>query len=207
MKKYSKEIGFLIVLLLIIVLSFWKIPLESFKDLAGTYPVWGGVIFVFLMVLSTVVPPITLFVLVPFVGFLLGSFVTFIYSVLGWTIGSMISFLIARRMGKPFLEKYISLKKVESYEEKLSGNQDFWLLVFLRMILPVDFLSYAVGLLTQISFWKFSLATFIGVIPFSFVFSYGYDIFSGDRRVILFALISFIIIGVAYLICINKKNV
>lgn len=91
-------------------------------------------------------------------------------------------------------------------KKKLSGNQDFWLLVFLRMILPVDFLSYAIGLLSQINFWKFSLATFIGVIPFSFLFSYGYDIFSGDKKAIFFALISFIIIGVAYLVCKPKKE-
>lgn len=119
MKKYSKEIIFLAFLSILIVLSFWKIPLETFQVWAENYPVWGGLIFMFLMILSTVVPPITIFVLVPFIGFLLGSFVTFVYSVVGWTIGAMLSFLIARHLGKPFLEKYISLEKIEAYEKKI----------------------------------------------------------------------------------------
>ena len=40
------------------------------------------------------------------------------------------------------------------------------------MVLPVDILSYALGLFTTIKTWKYILATFIGVIPFAFIFSY-----------------------------------
>jgi uncharacterized membrane protein YdjX (TVP38/TMEM64 family) len=44
------------------------------------------------------------------------------------------------------------------------------------MVIPVDILSYVVGLLTNMSLWKYTLATIIGITPFSFIFSYGFDI-------------------------------
>jgi len=37
----------------------------------------------------------------------------------------------------------------------------------LRMVLPVDILSYALGLFSNISFIRYMLATIIGVTPFS----------------------------------------
>jgi len=40
------------------------------------------------------------------------------------------------------------------------------------MAIPVDVLSYTLGLFTSISFSRYLLATFIGVIPFAFFFAY-----------------------------------
>ena len=40
------------------------------------------------------------------------------------------------------------------------------------MIVPVDILSYALGLFTDMKTRDFTIATIIGITPFSFVFAY-----------------------------------
>ena len=56
------------------------------------------------------------------------------------------------------------------------------------MIIPVDVLSYAVGFVSSISVFKYTLATFIGIMPFSFIFAYGGVAFAQENYKGLFIL-------------------
>jgi uncharacterized membrane protein YdjX (TVP38/TMEM64 family) len=40
------------------------------------------------------------------------------------------------------------------------------------MMFPTDFVSFALGLLKELSFWTYALASLIGIIPVAFVGSY-----------------------------------
>ena len=206
LKKYTPDIIFLLIIVFVVALLVWQIPIDDLKQLVSENMAWGGVIFIFLMIISTVVPPITVFPIIPFVALLLGPFTTTVYAVIGWTIGSMISLLIARHCGLAFLSRFIPLDNLRKYKRKISGKSEFWVLVFLRMIIPVDILSYAVGIFSRVGFWKYSLASFLGVIPFSFAFSYGYDIFFlKSKSAIVLAIFFIVLISVAFYLYKDKK--
>ncbi|MBU4536710.1 VTT domain-containing protein [Patescibacteria group bacterium] len=208
-KKHLPDIISIVLILVVIFLVAWNIPFDVIKAYILQNPVLGGLVFVFLMILSTVIPPITIFPLIPVLGMILGPFIVMVYSVVGWTIGSIISFVIARYLGRPFIAKYISLEKIDKWENRIPEKNEFLYLVFLRIISPVDILSYAVGLFCRISLWKYSIASFIGVIPFSFIFAYGYDILLfKDKRTLYIALIVvlIIIIGLINFKKINDKK-
>ncbi len=206
-KKYLPDLISTIVVLLVIFIIAWNVPVETIKLFILQNPILGAGAFIFLMVLSTVVPPITIFPLIPFVGIVLGPFITMVCSVIGWAIGSIISFLIARNLGRPFLARYISLEKIDRWGNKIPEKNEFLTLVILRMITPVDVLSYAVGLFCRIKLWKYSLASFIGVIPFSFVLAYGYDIFLlKDKMVLYIAVLMLFLIAVGVFISRKKLN-
>lgn len=132
----------------------------------------GIISFILLFTLVTVIAPLTALPLVVPASAIFGPFLTSIYSIIGWTLGAMIAFLIARYLGKPILTSFVSLEKLEKYEKYFGGRVEFFGLVLLRMVLPVDLLSYAVGLLSKISFKKYMLATVIGITPFAFIFAY-----------------------------------
>ena len=51
-------------------------------------------------------------------------------------------------------------------------NNLFLTIIFFRMVVPVDGLSYFLGLFSKISFKSYTLATIIGITPFAFVFAY-----------------------------------
>jgi uncharacterized membrane protein YdjX (TVP38/TMEM64 family) len=159
-----------------LIFVFWQEPVNYLERFITDNSLLSISIFIFLMFISTVFAPLTVLPFVPFVAILLGSFNTAIYSMVGWTLGSVVSFLIARNLGKPVLFKFVSKKDIIKYHKYIPEDVNFWWIVFLRMVIPVDILSYVVGLLTNMSLWKYTLATIIGITPFSFIFSYGFDI-------------------------------
>lgn len=133
-------------------------------------------VFVYLTTLIAavvVVPlPINTMFIVPMASHVWGPVMAGILSVIGWTIGAMISFVLARRYGRPLVERFISLKKIEQIEKRIPTTNVFWSVVFLRIAFPVDVLSYALGLFTTMSKTKYFFATLLGISPFAFLLSY-----------------------------------
>ena len=206
--KYSANILCALFLTLLLLFVFFAIPTDVLETFISENATWSGIIFALLMFVGTVIPPITVFVLIPFMSVLIGPLPTVFYSVLGWGLGSMVAFQIARRLGRPFLARYMSLAKIDEWERKVPRGNEFITLLFLRIVTPVDFLSYALGLFSKVSFWKYSLASFLGVIPFSFVFAYGYQIlFTGDLFSVIIAMVVLVVLGVVFLIYKKKNNV
>ena len=129
-------------------------------------------IFVFLEFVSTVLAPVTTIPLIPIASNLWGWQIAGALSVLGWFLGAMVAFEIARRYGIPIVKKFVPLKNLRSFEGMIPEKNLFWGVVFLRLIIPVDILSYTLGLFSRIGRGKYALATFIGIIPFSFLIAY-----------------------------------
>jgi uncharacterized membrane protein YdjX (TVP38/TMEM64 family) len=150
--------------------------------------VFGGVFFIAALVLAVVLAPLAALPLIPLAAALFGPLLTSLYSVIGWTVGGMIAFLIARYAGRPLLARFVSLNEMARYEHMVPQKMIFVSLVLLRMIIPVDVLSYAIGFLSTVSFATYTLATLIGVIPFSFIFAYGSGALATQQFVVLGAL-------------------
>lgn len=132
----------------------------------------GMAVYVLLGILATIIAPVSTLPLIPLATVLWGGFVSAILNIIAWTIGAIIAFIISREYGKPFLSKYVDMKKIANYEKLLDGKYIFWNIVLLRMVTPVDVLSYAIGLFSSIRLSMYAGATFIGIIPFAFIFSY-----------------------------------
>jgi len=98
--------------------------------------------------------------------------VTTALSVVGWTIGAVIAFSLARRFGRPYVSKFLSLKKIEIVERLIPEGNLFLTIFFFRAVMPFDGLSYILGLFTKINFHTFFWATLLGLIPFCLVMSY-----------------------------------
>jgi uncharacterized membrane protein YdjX (TVP38/TMEM64 family) len=61
---------------------------------------------------------------------------------------------------------------LERFEKTLPEKNIFWTVVMLRLMVPVDVLSYAVGLFSKMKSSTYFWATLLGVIPFAFIFAY-----------------------------------
>lgn len=133
----------------------------------------GPLAFVGIIVIAIVLAPIAALPLVPLAASLFGALVTALLSVIGYTIGATIAFLLARTLGRPVLRYFAPLEKLDAFEKKFSRLDEFVTILLLRMLVPVDILSYAVGVLTAVPLRTYVLATAIGVTPFSFIFAYG----------------------------------
>ncbi len=168
-----------------LMLFVWEFPRAELLTFAGEHRFLGAVLFALLMCGATVLAPIALLPLVPFVAPVLGPFTTAIACIAGWTVGAVIAFLIARYGGRPFVARFIPLETLSSYEARIPEKAHPLFLIFLRMVIPVDVLSYVLGLVSTVSLFEYTYTTLIGVSWFSFVFAYSGDALSTRNYVLL----------------------
>lgn len=161
-------------LILLIGTASFIVPgfILALADFAAAHPVLGAFAFILAMFVETVVAPVVTLPTVPVVALVLGPLATAIYSIIGWTAGAVVAFLIARHVARPVLERYVSLETIARYERYIPEDAKFWWVVLLRLVTPVDILSYAIGLVSKMPLGRYAAATVIGIAPFSFVYSY-----------------------------------
>lgn len=192
--------GFGSIILLSALSFFWQAPVDLLASVIEENMVLGAVSFVVAMFIATVIAPVAVLPAVPFVAPILGPFLTGVLSIIGWTLGAVVAFLIARHAGKPVLEKFVSLKDIERYESYIPNNLRFLGICALRMMLPVDVLSYALGFVSKISLLEYTFATAVGVSWFSFAFAYLGDA-AFEKNLSLFVIVgtvSIIILGLSW---------
>jgi uncharacterized membrane protein YdjX (TVP38/TMEM64 family) len=156
---------------------------------------WGILLYIAVTATAVVIAPISTFPLLPVAVTLWGSFTAALLSVLGWTIGGVIAFVIARELGRPIVQRFVDLRKAQQIALAVSGGHLFWSVVLLRIILPVDLLSYALGLFVRIPLRIYSLATLIGVVPFAFIFAYTVPFSTPYQVIALIIAALFVVIG------------
>lgn len=161
-----------IVAIFIVVSGIVALNEKSLKAFIYRHEVGGALAYIILGIVATVIAPLSSLPFLPLVSLLYGWFLAAMFSIVSWSIGSLIAFLIARRYGKGIVKRFVSLERVEKIEARIPKEHFFWTIVLLRIIIPVDALSYALGLFSTIKTRKYMLATVIGITPFAFVWAY-----------------------------------
>ena len=133
--------------------------------------IFAPLVYMIIMSLAVVISPIPSLPLDIAAGLFFGPFLGTLYSVIGALSGAAASFLIARLLGRELIERFIGghINFCASCSDSLLTK-----IVFLSRLLPVisfDIVSYGAGL-TKMSIRKFSIATFLGMIPLTFVYNY-----------------------------------
>lgn len=164
-----------------IVLVFWQMPVVYLRGLIIGHDVASYSVFVLLLVGATVFMPVSALPLIPVAAPLFGPFLTGVLSIIGWTLGAAGAFGVARWCGRPLLERCMPLAKIDAAVARISPETRFLTIVLLRMTLPVDITSYALGLSRSIAFTPYIAATVIGVSYFSFAFAYLGDALFAQR--------------------------
>lgn len=166
-----------IIIIVFFVVIFFVISIYSniyareLKSLIEFGGVGGMTIFIFLNILAEVIAPLTILPLLPIAANIWGSFTTAILGIIAWTAGAMIAFWLARRFGRPLVDRIINLEKVEEIGRAIPEKNLFWSTVFFRVAFPVDIVSYALGLFTAMRWRPYFLATILGIAPGAFVLS------------------------------------
>jgi len=147
----------------------WEVaPLEAWIE---QHEMLGATVYLAAVAASVVLLPLSSLPLLPLAAHLYGFWLTAVLSAAGWWIGSLIAFQIAR-LGRRYLERFASLETVDRLERRIPGDIGFGGIVVLRMILPVDIVSFALGLLKELRFSTYAIASLIGIVPFAVVWSY-----------------------------------
>jgi uncharacterized membrane protein YdjX (TVP38/TMEM64 family) len=208
MKYFLHLIPLLLLFSLSILVVVWDAPIVFLKDLLSGMNALSYTAYIAILVVAVVLMPLTAMLIISIATGIMGPLATALLSVVGWTLGAAIAFLISRYVGRSVVEKRIDLSKIDAYIEHMPSDSQFWFIVILRLTLPVDLVSYALGLTKSLSFTSYIAATALGVVWFSFAFAYLGDAFL-NGKVYLFleiTLASLLIFAVAWYFLHSKKG-
>jgi len=177
------------------IFYIWSGPIDYLQEITKEGDIGAPLAFILMAFLAVVVAPLTVVPLIPVASVVFGPFLAGLYAVIGWFLGSVVAFILAREFGKPVLKIFVSLKQIEKYESYISQKMELWWIVLLRMIVPVDALSYALGLFSRVKLWKYSVASLFSIMPFAFVASYAGEAFlKKDFRLFVLLAILFAVL-------------
>lgn len=162
---------------------------ESVQKYILSYGPLAAIISFFLMILQAIIAPFPAFI-VTFAN--AAIFGWFWGAVLSWTsamAGAAICFAIARIYGRDIVVKFTGnkiLKSIDTFFEKY-GTNAILVARFLPFV-PFDPVSYAAGL-TPLKFRSFFIATGIGQLPATIVYSYVGSTITGGAKVFVNGLL------------------
>ena len=163
---------------------------EALHARALQWGLWGPLAIIGLMTLAILVSPIPSAPIALAAGAAYGHSWGALYVLLGAQLGAMAAFALARIVGAATVHRWFGKQLTMG----LIGSQNALMgIVFVTRLLPFlsfDIVSYFAGL-TVLSFWRFSLATFVGTAPASFLLAhFGKEMGTGDDDRILIAVIA-----------------
>ena len=150
-------------------------------DFIGQFGAWGWVAVFILMVLESACIPVPSEAIMPFAGFVVSEgkmslFAIVAAGVAGNLVGSWIAYWIGLYGGRPFIDKYGKYVLLRHHHLDLAESWfDRWgaPTVFFSRCLPIvrTFISLPAGM-AKMPFWKFTLYTALGCIPWVFMLGY-----------------------------------
>lgn len=142
------------------------------RDYILSYGAWAPVVSAGLMVLQALLAFLPSFILAFANGLAFGVFWGGMLSLTSAALAATISFGIAHALGRAPVEAMIGKRSLGSADKWFVKYGAYAVLVFrLIPVVSFDAISYAAGL-TRMSFFKFLLATVVGMTPATFVYSY-----------------------------------
>lgn len=172
-KKQVYTIWVVLGVLAFIILAQWSQQYSEPLTQLATQAGWIGVFsYIVIMAASIIIAPLGTGFLLPVGANSYGPFLTAVYSIVGWTGGSLVAFWIARRFGSQASRYQTFIQRIQYYEKTMSRKRFYTIIVLFRMALPVDVISYALGFASTIKYSAFFATTLIGITPLTFMFTY-----------------------------------
>lgn len=218
-KSTMKKIGVLSVLAVCIIGCYTITPIRDtmkeifrmfasgdftvVKEFVASYGIYAGMISFGLMIFQSVAAPLPAFLITFANASLFGWWKG---AILSWTsamAGAALCFFIARILGRDIAEKLTSkagLAQIDTFFEKYGKNT-----ILICRLLPFvsfDIVSYAAGL-TSMSFGSFMIATGIGQLPATIVYSYVGGMLTGGAKLLVSGLM--ILFALSILVMMIRK--
>ena len=186
-----------------IFMLFSSMSVESIFGYIRSFGPYAVAVSFFLMVFQSVAAPLPAF-LITFANATIWGW--WRGAILSWSsamAGALLCFLIARVAGRDVVEKLttkFAMDSVEQYFKKYGKHP-----ILICRLLPFvsfDFISYAAGL-TSMGLASFLIATGIGQLPATIVYSYVGGMLTGSVKMVVTALL--LIFALSVLIALAKK--
>lgn len=182
---------------------FSSMNIETIAEYIRSFGIYSVIVSFLLMVFQSLVAPLPAF-LITFAN--AAIFGWWQGAILSWTssmAGAALCFYIAKTMGRDVVEKLTSklaLQNIDGFFERYGRHTI--LICRLLPFISFDIVSYAAGL-TSMGFVSFFIATGIGQLPATIVYSYVGGMLTGGVQMVVTALL--ILFALSVLIVLIKR--
>lgn len=177
--------------------------LESLKKYILSFGIWAPIISFTLMILQSVAAPLPAF-LITFANAALFGWIK--GAILSWAsamAGATLCFYIARFLGRDTVEKLTSKFAIDSIDKFFDKYGKHTVLIArLLPFISFDLVSYAAGL-TSMRFSSFFIATGVGQLPATIVYSYVGGMLTGGAKLMMVGIL--ILSAISVLVYVLKK--
>lgn len=210
----------IIILLLISILSYFLVPsikttidniafmfksgdFTKVGDFVESYGPYAALVSFMLMIFQSIAAPLPAFLITFANANLFGWWQGAILSWSSAMAGAVVCFFIARILGRDVAIKLTSRRGIEQVDTFFTkyGKQSI-LIARLLPFMSFDIVSYAAGL-TGMGFWGFFIATGLGQLPATIVYSYVGGMLTGGAKLLVTGLL--ILFALTILIFLMKQ--
>lgn len=171
------------------ILSLNSLNLESVKEYILSFGVWAPIMSFALMLLQSIAAPLPAFL----ITFANAAIFGWVYgAILSWSsamAGAALCFFIAKYLGRNIVYKLTNkyaLDSIDHFFEKYGKHT-----ILIARLLPFmsfDLVSYGAGL-TSMKFVPFFIATGVGQLPATIIYSYVGGMLTGSAKVVMTGLL------------------
>ena len=182
---------------------FQSLDIDKIKEYLLSFGVLAPLISFLLMVFQAILAPLPAFL----ITFANAALFGWVYgAALSWAsamVGALLCFYIAQFLGRDVVEKLTSKMALESVDAFFERHGAYAILIArLLPFISFDVVSYAAGL-TSMKLRSFLVATGIGQLPATLVYSYVGGMLTGDAKTAVYGLL--ILFSVSILIYLIKR--
>lgn len=214
-----KRIALIGLLVLVVLVYFWVPSVHNWMNrvfkmfstgdfdqvraFIRSYGAYAAVISFALMILTAVIAPLPAFLITLTNANLFGWWQGAILSWSSAMVAAAVCFYIARILGRDVVVKFTTRQGLAAIEEFFSryGKQTI-LIARLLPFISFDIVSYAAGL-TSMGFWGFFVATGIGQLPATVIYSYVGGMLTGGSKLLVTGLL--ILFALSVLVTLLQK--
>ncbi|GAA0359540.1 TVP38/TMEM64 family protein [Alkalibacterium iburiense] len=122
---------------------------EEFVEYVNSFGIYSVLLFTVLQTVQVFLPLLPSAITIPAGIVLFGPVFGNLYSYIGISLGSILTYLVVKRYGERAIGKLVSQKKIQKYEDKLTNGKKFERLFAIVMFVPFapdNIFTYLAGL-------------------------------------------------------------
>lgn len=147
------------------IISQWK-SVDDVVAFLEHYETESIIVYIVLQIIQVIISVLPGQIFQMAAGYLYGFWAALLFAMTGAIIGTAISFMIAKVLGRDFLHILFGEERISYYVERLNSKRMYTLVFLIYLIpgIPKDMVSYASGI-SEIRFKPFIILSSIGRIP------------------------------------------
>lgn len=147
----------------------WIKTFESLDDIVALinhYKGYSILVYILLQIVQIIISVLPGQAFQIAAGYLFGPFASVIYAMTGAIIGTAISFMLAKLLGRDMVHVIFSQDQVSYYVEKLNSKKAYVIVFLIYLIpgIPKDMVSYIAGI-SEMKFKPFIVLSALGRLP------------------------------------------